>query len=219
MVDAIWSTSLIVFDKKIGNAQNIVLSQGREALRSLNRRIDLLYNSLNKYPKIKGIYPDPEIPQILSELCFHQGLASKILFDDREKGLQENPHCYKLRIERAEYVRRYTSGSAFPLLSNRKMRNALVHVDEYLDKALKASNTGWMIDSALAFRDELRPVDNIKIGFCRSYIASEDVLVHLGQELSVSALRLESIEVLARVFGVPTPLPLSNPPQTARGLK
>src|SRR6185312_5128880 len=79
---AIWSNRLIVFDKDMSNAQNIILAQGRDALVALINRIDHLYGLMRAFPTLIEFYPHPEIPQVLSELCYHQGVASNILLND-----------------------------------------------------------------------------------------------------------------------------------------
>ena len=104
-----------------------------------------------------------------------------------------------------QYVNTFCDAqSVAPLtLRDRSVRNALTHIDERLADILTAEgNVGWFIDVAISARDEWAAQEGITIGFCRSYIAGEDCILHLGQELNLSLLRHECVEVLAVVFGV-----------------
>jgi hypothetical protein len=69
--------------------------------------------------------------------------------------------------------------------------------------------TGWLVDAAIGRRDQFTAAHHgIKIAFCRTYIASEDVLVHFDNEISLAELRREANEVREAIYGAPrTPLP------------
>jgi hypothetical protein len=120
-------------------------------------------------------------------------------------GLQrgnEKKSDYALRMERALYVKKW-SPTATPLLSDRKIRNSLIHMDEHLAKALTRANTGWLIDSAIERRDQFTAAEHgLSIGFCRAYVAADDVILHLDHEISMSGLRNEAARVLAEVWGI-----------------
>lgn len=177
------------------------MSQGAEALQGLITRIDNLHKLVNFWPNFIEFHLHPEIPSTLSELAFHQGIASTILFNDSPKAHKENGATYKLRLERFSYVRRKCEGISTSVLSDRKIRNSLTHVDEHLAKALAQPKTGWIIDSAIGRRDQLTASQHgIEISFCRTYISAEDVLLHLGNEISVKNLRKEAVDVLMAVW-------------------
>lgn len=199
---AIWASKLIVFDNEISLTQNVILSHGRDALQAVIRRIDALHGLVQQYPNIINYYPDPDIALIASDICFQQGVASTVLFNDAERAASESAYLFRLRTERVDYVRRLCDGRALQILPDRKMRNSLIHIDEHLAKALQKPNTGWFIDTAIGWRDQLvaeRP--GTEIAFCRTYISSEDSILHLGNQISLAKLRDESAFVLAAVFG------------------
>jgi hypothetical protein len=208
---AIWSTSLIVFDKQISLTQNVIFSHGRVALLALVRHIDRLYELLGTFPNVTNAYIHPEIATTLSDVYFQQGTASTILFNDSPQAAKENAAAYKLRVGRVSYVKHLTANCPTAVLANRKVRNALVHVDEYLAKELRKENTGWAIDSAWPDRDAFVAPPGISVAYCRCYIGSEDKILHLGHEISISALRMEASAVLGAVFGVPPTSPPSYP--------
>jgi hypothetical protein len=200
----IWSTKCIVFDKSISDTQNVILSHGRMALQALVNRIDRLHTFVAAYPQLKNLYPHSDIPATLSDLCFQQGIASTILFNDGRRREGESTVAYKLRLDRVAYVRQRCSLIATAVLSNRKIRNSLTHIDEQLAKALTKENTGWFIDVAISRRDEFTPLKSgTQIAFCRTYIASEDVILHLGNEISLRSLRQEANDVLMAIWQEP----------------
>jgi hypothetical protein len=105
-------------------------------------------------------------------------------------------------------VKSYASAVPVQVLSDRKIRNSLVHIDEKLAAALRAPKTGWFIDVAIGRRDQFSAAEHgIDIGFCRTYISSEDKILHLGNEISISDLRNEAVGILATVFGIESPAP------------
>lgn len=199
---AIWATQQILFDNEIPNSQNVILSQASAALVAICWRIADLQRLLTYLP---GVYLHPQIPHVLSELFFHQGVASTIMFNNSTKGASETKVAFDHRIFRYEYVRRLCAaeGLETPILANRKMRNQIVHIDEHLRKAMTQPNTGWFIDCALASRDGLavKSDPNTKTGFCRTFIVEEQVLAHLDSEVSIRDLYKEVAGILAVVFG------------------
>jgi hypothetical protein len=213
---AIWSSRQMIFDRELSDRQNIMLSQGRFALSDMLKKIVQLYQHLNSMPNIIDSYSHHDIPQTLSEICFHQGIASSILFNNSQKNSKENMEAFNLRLQRFNYVKRFcdTQSISTSILSNRTVRNQLVHIDEHLVKALSKSNTGWFIDIAIAFRDQFSPPPGIQMGYCRTFIASEEVILHLDNEISVPKLWDEAAAVLAVVFGATTPDRPKPPPHS-----
>jgi hypothetical protein len=214
---AIWATHLVVFNKDLSLTQNVVMTQGRQALYALVKRIDRLYALLHENPQIIDLYLSPEIPYILTEICAHQGVASSILFNGSDRPNDESARAYALRIERYKYVQDICDGNSIQrsLLTSRTLRNQLIHIDSYIEKAMRTPNTGWAIDTAMTHRDQYQAPNGIKTGFVRTFIASEEVLIHLGHEISIKELRREAENVLNAVFGNPlTPPP--EPPTHSR---
>ena len=202
---AIWALRVIVFDQAIGLAQNIILSQGQYALAAVVERIAKL-RALVATSLLADTYTAPEIPGVLSDLCYQAGLASTILFNDSKRGHKESVTAFDLRKERIRYVNDLclAQGLDTPTLKDRSVRNALTHIDEYLgDAVTRRPNVGWFIDVAIESRTQFSLPEGLELGFCRSYIRAEDRLVHLGREISVSALEAECVAILAVVFGVP----------------
>jgi hypothetical protein len=198
----------IVFDRSIGLIQNVILSHARDSLHALVARIDRLRELVPAAPVGNGIFIHPEIPSVLSDIAFHQGAASMILFNDNPKGARENAETYRLRLDRIAYVQAKCAGIAMAVLSDRKIRNSLTHIDEHLPRALSKPNTGWFIDIAATVREPMGPQQHgLAVGFCRTYIASEDIILHLDGEISVSDLKADSQAVLHAVWGEERPAP------------
>jgi hypothetical protein len=201
---AIWSSKLIVFDSSISLTQNVILSHGRSALQALINGIDRLHHLVAMYPQFADLHPHPEIPSTLSELGFQQGVASTILFNDGPKGTRENSTTYKLRLARVDYVKDKCKNTSVSVLPNKKIRNSLTHIDEYLARDLAKPKTGWFIDSAIPRRDQFTADQHgIQTAFCRTYISSEDVILHLDNEISLKSLREEANGVLGAIWGEP----------------
>lgn len=198
---AIWSFQLIVFDKSISLTQNVILSHARVALQAVIARIDQLYKLIATYPNMIEFYPHPDIPSILSDLCYQQGIASTILFNDSRRGDKESAAAYKLRLNRLEYVKEKCGSQTFPVLTSRKIRNSLTHIDEYLARELSRPKTGWMVDSAIGRRDQFTAAQHgISVAFCRTYISAEDKLLHFDNEISIKELRAEAQAILTSIW-------------------
>ncbi len=201
---AIWSLQRVIFDKAIGNTQNIILTQGASALKATINRIDKLQELINNSP-IKNTFIDPDIPPTLSDLCAQAGVAATILFNDNRQGRLETDIAYTLRKERIKYVKDLCDAQNFIslTLTNREVRNSLTHIDERLADILTSDpNIGWFIDIAIPNRNEFSAPNGITIKFCRSYIANENKILHLDQELDLKNLRQECVVILAIVFGI-----------------
>ncbi|WP_127785804.1 hypothetical protein [Rhodovarius crocodyli] len=152
--------------------------------------------------KVRGLYPNPEISDAISEICFHYGVASTILFDNSPKKINENDRAYKLRNERYEYVESICKGNDLEivLLKNRSLRNKIVHIDEHVEKELRKPDAGWLIDSAVDNRDEFTAPNEISVNFCRGYIVMEEKIIHFGYEMDVRRLKYEASSVISAVF-------------------
>ncbi|MBU6450074.1 MAG: hypothetical protein KGQ26_10695 [Rhodospirillales bacterium] len=214
----VYSLRRVIFDNEISNTQNIILSQGQQALTAMCQKIYHLYEILRSFPQLKDTYIHEDIPQTLSEICLHQGIASSILFNNSTKTVSENTQAYRLRLERYNYVRKFCENQSIDIkiLSNRKVRNQLVHIDDHLAKALGKPNTGWFIDVAVAFRDQFVCPNGLELQFCRSFIVSEEVILHLENEISVRELWDEAWFVLGVVFGIPKNKILEKPEHSLR---
>lgn len=219
---AIWSTTKrIAFDRGITVVQNIILSHARVALQSVIERIDEVRRLVSQDNLIEHIYSEPAVPGLLTDLCFQQGLAATILFKD---GIdrRESEGAAKSRKDRVALVSDWCKHLPITILKDRELRHSLTHVDERLaDNLMSTERTGWVIDSAIETRDvkllgnqlrkDAKSPSGLKIKFCRSYIASEDVLLHFDHEISLEKLREEANMVLAAVHGVP-PVPVPQLP-------
>ena len=201
---AIWSLRKIVFDKDISIIQNTVLTQGSSALRAAIDRIDKLW----EYTKVAHenvVIHHPDVAPTLSDLCYQAGLASTILFNNAPRGKGESNFIYRLRAERISYVSRYCreNNVKVVILKDKRLRNALTHVDEHLAKEMtKEPNVGWYIDMAIGTPDSMNiPGAISKVKFCRTDIKKRDEIVHLSHKVNVAALRLECEAVLGGVFG------------------
>ena len=87
---AIWSARQIAFDKSLSITQNVILSHARTALQALIGRIDLLDILVMSDTLIDEFYIHPDIPTLLSDICFQHGIASTLLFDDSRKKDRES---------------------------------------------------------------------------------------------------------------------------------
>ena len=202
---AIWSASPVIFDRDISNTQNVILSQGSSALRTTVQKIDDLH-SLVPPDAENAVFFDVRIPPILQDLCYHAGLASTILFNNNKKqGFKETGNAYILRLERVEYVNNFCEEQSITTttLTNRDIRNSLTHIDEKLGYFLTLEeNVGWFVDFAATHRNKFLVPEGLTAKYCRSYVSSEDRILHLDQELHLGQLRKECVTVLAVVFGV-----------------
>lgn len=207
---AVWSTStLVVFDRDISMAQNIVLSQGRSALAATISRCARLIELANHGPLENAGY-HPEMSSVLSDLCYQAGLASTILFADGARGRNESPNAFALRKERVRYVKSFVENISFKLrhLPDRDLRNSLTHIDERLgDWLTKRPGVGWLIDSAIWNHLELKQPEPIEVAYCRCYFMETREIAHLAHRVSVELLSAECQYVLAVVFGVPMQQP------------
>jgi hypothetical protein len=218
---AIWATKRIIFNGEVNAVQNIILSLGRDALRAVIGRIDQLHKLVAEDNLIESLYTDPDIPSILSDLCNQQGVAETILFNDhRSPGRKESDLAFAVRKERVTYVQTKCAGLQLPILKDRELRNSLTHIDGRLPDELAANNIGWLIDVAVEKRGVLEGVianqldphglspSGLTARYCRSYIASEDIILHFDHEVSLSGLREEINLVLGSLFGEPPrPIP------------
>jgi hypothetical protein len=125
--------------------------------------------------------------------------------------------AHNLRIERYNYVKRLCDAANIQttILADKKVRNRLTHIDEHLVKALRKPNTGWLIDCAIAYRDQFTAPSGVNVEFCRTFIVSEETIVHLDAEINVPRLHAEATSVLSAVFGNPTTEP-PEPPTHSR---
>jgi hypothetical protein len=209
--DAIWSSRLIVFDKSVSLTQNVILKQGDYALRTIRSNIEKLYASLSAAPSFIGLSAFKEIPEFVSNICLQLGTASSIMFDDSSKKHRESSANYALRIERFNYAQRHCNehGAQPNYLFDRKIRNQIVHCDEHIANAFRKNpNKGWFIDIALHDRSNWKTSKDLSIGFIRSFVAKEQLLIHLDNEIFLPSLHSEVNAVLAAVFGVkPTGCP------------
>lgn len=201
---AIWSSSLIVFDKQIGLTQNVILAQARSSLKATVDKVIRLHTIIEN-SVMKNAFFDDDIPPTLSDLCYQAGIAATILFKDGDQGSQESELAFKLRQERVKYVKDILDENGFKpeVLIDKKVRNSLTHIDEKLPKLLsRESNVGWFVDAAMMNRDEFKPAKDIKVKFCRSYIHSENKILHLDLELDVQKLVEECLILLRIIYGM-----------------
>jgi hypothetical protein len=198
---AIWGMQQIVFDKDISNTQNIILSQGREALKAVIRRIIDLEEFSSSGPVVNaGI--DDRVHSIISDLCYQSGLASTILLNEAKKGFKESEAAHLLRTQRVAYVKKLCEAQKIKItiLKDREIRNSLTHIDEKLaDILTEKENIGWFIDAAL--NPDWETEKNLEVRYCRCFDIKNKRILHLGHELDVSALYNECLAVLAVVFG------------------
>ena len=199
---AIWGMQQIVFDKGISNTQNIILSQGREALKAVIRRILDLEEFSSSGP-IVNAGTDDRAHSIISDLCYQAGLASTILLNEAKKGFKESDTAYELRLERVAYVKKLYEAQEIEitLLQDRELRNALTHIDEKLaDILTEKPNVAWFIDSALD-PDGWTTEKELEVSYCRCYDIKNKKILHLRDELDILALYNECLALLAVVFG------------------
>ena len=199
---AIWGMQQIVFDKDISHTQNIILSQGREALKAVIRRIADLEKFSNSRLLVNAGIND-RTHSLISDLCYQAGLASAILLNDAGKGFKESKTAYKLRVQRVAYVKKFCEEQKIEIriLNNREVRNALTHIDERLADCLtEKENVGWFIDVAVD-PNQFKPNKEMEVRYCRCYDIVNKRILHLGYELDVPVLHHECLAIFAVVFG------------------
>jgi hypothetical protein len=200
---AIWGMQQIRFDKNISLTQNIILSQGREALKAVIRRIKDLDTLAMSGPLTNAGIND-QTHSIISDLCYQAGLASTILFNKAKKGFKESDTSFQLREQRVKYVDSFCDdqGVTVKTLKDREVRNALTHIDERLaDILTEKEGVGWFVDVVID-PNGWETKDDLEIKFCRCYDLVNKKILHLGYELDVRKLLDECLAVLAVVFRV-----------------
>lgn len=201
---AVWSSTRIVFDEKIGLTQNVLLTQGSYALIAIIDRIDQLYSLLKASPS-KNAAIDPGIGPILSDLCVQTGIAMTTLFYKGSKGRLERDVAYDLRLQRVQYVEKICAEQKFvpETLTNRNLRDSLSYIDVQLPAILTTfPNTGVFIDYVVNKRQEFIIPHGMQIQFFRCYIISENKILHFGGDLDLAKLRSECVAILTIVFGI-----------------
>jgi hypothetical protein len=202
---AVWSLRQVVFDRSISTTQNIILSFARDALHAMIHFIDQLHRDTANKAGNQMFYAEG-YPTLLTTIVIQQALAATILFRDEDRGKNEKPKAFAIRKERADYIGKKCTGLALDTLKNKKIRNSITHIDEYLAKELDVEQTGWFIDDVVSNREFLvsgSPTPNI--AFCRCYVAGEDKLLNFGNEIVLSDLKNEALQVLHAVWAEPLP--------------
>ena len=181
--------------------QKVILCHAREALSGCADRIGQLRSYVATSP-LKNASFDPRIHTLVSDICYQAGVASTILFT-RDKPKNTSETARNLAKERYDYIQRICqqAGLNCPTLRNREIRNALTHIDERLADAMTADpGIGWFID--VAFEPDLlqkhREISEHR--YCRCYDTANDQILHLGQELCLRSLKLESEQLLLHIF-------------------
>jgi hypothetical protein len=198
---AIYGMQQIVFDKSISNTQNIILSQGREALKAVVRRIIEL-EDFSSAGSIQNAGTDDRAHSVISDLCYQAGIASTILLDNA-KVKQESKVAHQLRMDRIAYVQALCESQKIKivLLRDRRIRNALTHIDERLaDILTEKKNAKWFIDVTID-PSEWQTVKPFEDNYCRCYDFINKKILHLGLELDILKLYYECLALLAAVFG------------------
>ena len=198
---AIYGMQQIVFDKSISNTQNIILSQGREALKAVVRRIIEL-EDFSSAGSIQNAVTDDRAHSVISDLCYQAGIASTILLDNA-KVKQESKVAHQLRMDRIAYVQALCESQKIKivLLRDRRIRNTLTHIDERLaDILTEKKNAKWFIDVTID-PSEWQTVKPFEDNYCRCYDFINKKILHLGLELDILKLYYECLALLAAVFG------------------
>lgn|GEM_PF-3501820 len=141
------------------------------------------------------ILADPQIPQLLNDLCTQLGQACLLLFNDGPDRNAESKSDGQMRRERAATIRNACHGIDTAPLTDRKTRNRLVHVDEYLLKQSRAHQGSWLVDMAISSRSFIVTLPG-ESAYCRVYVSDEDKIYHLGSELDLAAVETAANEVL-----------------------
>jgi hypothetical protein len=201
---AIWGEKLIVWDNSLSKIHNILLGQASDALRALVRHIDRVHEAIDGR-QFESIVNDHTLPSLLSDICNQHAVACTILFDGVKRS-KENATLTTIRNERISLVKQRCQGLNLRLLPDKKFRNTLIHIDEYLAKALRAHNTGWAVDCVftdrVSFLATLENPRGVEPAFCRCYAADEDLILHVGYQIHLGSLREEARAVLCAVFGL-----------------
>ncbi|WP_025594257.1 hypothetical protein [Agrobacterium tumefaciens] len=210
---AVYGLNRVIFDNSISLSDNIILDQGRWSLVALVEAIDRLYSILARDRSLSNLYVDPEIAVMLHVITHHHGLASSILLNTTARGAKETRTVYDARIRRYQYIQSLVGGVQFQTLQDRKLRNVLTHMEEYLAKELQRPNTAWAIDMAILSEDQFvvkhRP--GTLIEYCRTYVARTNTIRHLGYTISLDNLREEAATFLSMVWGMTQKPPPDRP--------
>lgn len=116
---------------------------------------------------------------------------------------QESKVAHQLRMDRIAYVQALCESQKIKivLLRDRRIRNALTHIDERLaDILTEKKNAKWFIDVTID-PSEWQTVKPFEDNYCRCYDFINKKILHLGLELDILKLYYECLALLAAVFG------------------
>jgi len=185
-------------EEHIEQAQSRLLDEGLEHLSSACLNIERVRARAPDLSKGFTTVSDAAMSAALQHLAIHLGQASLTLFDCSERRRSEDKCAYELRKSRAMTIAEFLADIDLSPLSDRRVRNRLIHVDEYMGSCGAMGEGVWLSNISLSHREAVK--SKLPMHYCRVYIFAEDRLLHLGAEMDVKAAYDAGMTVLGR-FG------------------
>lgn len=184
-------------------ATRMIVQEGVDALAAAVATIDRLEAFLPEMPD-KGymIVSNREIPEVLLLTCIYIGTAWKALFD---AGVGETDNWLRrAKKARHDWVAGLLTGIDVSPLSGLDIRNKMVHVEDHMLKVERRINGPWTMSLGLSHREVFSTSADLQMKYCRVFIFSEGVLLHLGSEFNLYQYRDTAKAVISRL-SVTTP--------------
>ena len=181
------------------DATVMIVEEGLNALVAAVATIDRLEALLPEMPADGYvIVSDPELPEVLLLACIYIGTAWKALFD---AGVGETESWLR-RAKRARYdwVAGLLTGIDISPLSGLDIRNKMVHVEDHMLKVERRVQGPWTMSLGLSHREAFNASADLQMKYCRVFIFSEGVLLHLGSEFNLYQYRDTAKAVIERLM-------------------
>lgn len=181
------------------DATVMIVREGLAALAAAVATIDRLEALLPEMPADGYvIVSDPELPEVLLLACIYIGTAWKALFD---AGVGETENWLKrAKKARHDWVAGLLAGIDISPLSGLDIRNKMVHVEDHMLKVERRVQGPWTMSLGLSHREAFNTSADLQMKYCRVFIFSEGVLLHLGSEFNLYQYRDTAKAVIERLM-------------------
>lgn len=178
-------------------AQSLIVSEAEEAVGLLKSAIETLWKLRPKMPDTGYVWvSNSDLPTSLFLIATNFGILSTLLFDNGPRRAKEMAETYQLRRNRSYLINVYLVNINIKIFLNRKLRDRLIYVDEYVLTSVTETQGKTISNIGLSKRQA------VNLDSCtalRVYIFEEDVFLHLGQELPIRDLYYTLLLIIPRL--------------------
>lgn len=179
-------TKSVTQERKFDRADLAVIGFG---LSALVRTIDLL-NELEevRLGLASGQRTPEEASHLMTDICSNAGMVSTCLFDvGPARSAREKPRLVAKRQARSRQLTGICAKVPLEVLTDRHVRNRLMHADEYL---ARLALTRPLVSACVIERRDMiaAAVGAGPLLHDRVLISSENMMLHLDKELDLGAL-------------------------------